>query len=275
MKAIIILVKAFVLWITILLSSILATTVLALPTESVIDGPLSGGQAFLLVNAIHALMLTIVAQNSSVRGLRLALLIGVTLFAIQSFLLLLEAFYFIDDLKIGQSILLLNSAMVLIVSIFTAVVSLMLWRKKPLLHQQKLSVKNLKLRILAISIMYVLAYFIAGYYIAWASKDVQAFYSFGQDIRLLPLLLFQLFRGALWGLLAWFMVTSLSGSYIKRCLIIASAFSVLAVAQLVYPNIYMQWEVRLIHMIEVGTSNFVFGGMAAMMLVYKKKELAP
>ena len=37
--------------------------------------------------------------------------------------------------------------------------------------------------------------------------------------------------------------------------------------QLLYPNPVMPWAVRSMHMIEVGTSNLVFGALAALILL--------
>ena len=266
--------NVFVLWLSLLLSSIIAATILAIPVEEVVDGPFTGGQAFLIVNAIHALVLTLIAQNSSLRGLSLAVLIAVTLFAAQSFLLLMEAFYFIDDLEITRAVLLISASHVLMTSIFCGLVSSFLWRSElPVSEQKRISNTQLVLRILIISVLYVLAYFIAGYYIAWASSEIQRYYhSFEQNINLLSLLAFQLLRGALWGLLAFYMVNSLSGAKIKCGLIVASSFSALAVTQLLYPSIYMPWTVRSIHMVEVGFSNFIFGFLAALILSYDKKD---
>jgi len=266
--------NVFALWLSLLLSSIIAATILAIPVEEVVDGPFTGGQAFLIVNAIHALVLALIAQNSSLRGLPLAVLIAVSLFVAQSFLLMMEAFYFIDSLEITKAVLLISASHVLMTSIFCGLVGSFLWRSKtPVRQQKRMSNTHLASRILIISILYVLAYFIAGYYIAWVSFEVQSYYhSFAQNINLLSLLAFQLLRGSLWGLLAFYMLNSLSGAKIKCGLIVATSFSVLAVAQLLYPSIYMPWTVRSIHMVEVGISNFIFGFLAVLILSYHKKE---
>ena len=121
-------------------------------------------------------------------------------------------------------------------------------------------------RIAAAALLYVIAYFAAGQFIAWQFEAVRAYYaatelpSFG---ILVPL---QLFRGVLWALIALFIVQRLRGSLIVRMALMAAIFAVLTASQLLYPNPYMPWGVRLGHLMEIGTSEAVWGALAAWIL---------
>ena len=49
------------------------------------------------------------------------------------------------------------------------------------------------------------------------------------------------------------------------------AFSVLMALPLLYPNPLMPWPVRQVHLIEVGVSNFLFGVLAALIMLKKAR----
>lgn len=265
----IIFVKFICLWFTLLTSAILATSLLSMNTQDIAtNGPLSGGQAFLLVNALHAAVLALLASRAQLRGLMLAILIASTLFFAQSFLLLMEALYFIDNLNLSKEVLIQSMEMALIIAVCVGGVSAFLWRSVANKPAPLRLTPILGLRIFGVAILYVASYFIAGYFIAWASEHVRAYYDFGESIKLFPLLSFQLLRGGMWGILALFIAHNLSGSLMSRALIVGANFSILATAQLLYPSFFMPWEVRLPHLIEVGISNFIFGGLAVLILQY-------
>lgn len=266
--------KSILIWIIIVIGSVIGAMILGMNGEGVgNDGPLTGEQAFLIVNAIHALIITIIAERAHVRGLRMAILIWATLFFAQSFFLLIEAIYFIKELGLSLGFLLQGMAHSFIIAIITAAFCALLYRNRAHddegrdgHHDKRPMAKNILTRIGLVAITYVISYFLAGYFIAWASPTVREYYDFGVDIALAPLLSFQLFRGALWALLALFIAQSLRGSIASRAIIIGAAFSILATAQLLYPSTFMPWDVRLPHMIEVGISNFIFGVMAGIIL---------
>lgn len=265
--------KYLIIWVTILASSIVGAMALGMNGEGVgTDGPLTGNQAFFIVNAIHALVLSIIAARSSIRGWKLAFLIWATLFFGQSFFLLMEAWYFIESLNLSLNFLIQGALHVFIVAVFTSVVAAAMW-KTPSKSNIEAPVSNISFRLGIIAVLYVISYFLAGKFIAWANPSVQEYYSFGANISLIPLLSFQLLRGALWGLLAFFLSKSLYGSLRIRAFIIGLAFSILATAQLLYPSTFMPWSVRLPHMIEVGISNFCFGFLAGIVLQIKSLNL--
>lgn len=259
--------KAVGLWIAIIAGSILAAGVVDLSGGGGgTDGPLTGEQAFLVVNGLHAIVISILAANAIVRGWRLALLITTTLYAAQSFLLFMEAVYFIDSIDISLRTLIQGSLHALLVSVAAGLACGLLWRAAPAEATARFDVKRLLVRIALVAAVYIVCYFLAGFFIAWSVPAVQEYYSFGQKIELLPLLSFQVLRGSLWALLAFYMVRSMRGSAFTKAVIVGAVFSVLAIAQLLYPNPFMPWGVRLPHMVEVAISNFVFGVVAGLIL---------
>jgi ABC-type Co2+ transport system permease subunit len=59
------------------------------------------------------------------------------------------------------------------------------------------------------------------------------------------------------------LVRALRGSLWEKAALLGLALSVIMDLQLLFPNPVMPWPVRSVHMVEVGVSNFVFGVLAA------------
>jgi hypothetical protein len=262
--------KAFAIWLTILIVSICGSFVLPIDTTLISnDGPLSSEQAFLVVNAIHAMFLSVLAERAVARGIHLILLLSITLFFAQSFLLAMEAWYFADNLKISVMTISMGVAQTALIAIAVGLIATLLWRspQQDTVSLPKLT-KELCIKLLIVGVLYIFAYFIAGYFIAWAEIDLQAYYGFGTEINNVELMTFQFLRGFMWGMLALFITAYLKGKTIEQALLVGSIFSVFATAQLLYPNPFMPWNIRLTHMIEVGTSNFIFGMLAIVVLCW-------
>jgi hypothetical protein len=124
-------------------------------------------------------------------------------------------------------------------------------------------------RLAWLAAAYVVLYFLAGHFIAYRNPDVVAYYgdsnvgSFAGQMRkvwttmpwLFPL---QALRGALWVACVLPFIVSFRGRPWELPLLIGCAFSVWLVMLLV-PNPYMPESVRMSHLIETASSNFVFG----------------
>lgn len=259
--------KALVIWVTLLAASTLAALLLGLDDQGVPDdGPLSGGLAFLVVNALHSLVLAAIASRAIFGGIKLGFLLGGTLFLAQSFLLLIEAVYFAGSVGAPMTELFASGIMSLTSALFVGGVAAIFWRQPQHIGGFEVSVRKSILPVVSVAFIYMVTYFMAGYFIAWAVPEVRTYYGEGIEIDLVPLLAFQVVRGTIWGLIALAIVRSLKDGAAIAAVIVGATFSVLAAAQLLYPNSFMPWTVRLPHLIEVGVSNFVFGVVAALIL---------
>lgn len=264
------LIRAGIIWVAILVGTTLAAVFFGTADQVTSDeGPFGAFHAFLIVNALHALVLAAISIRSVLGGWKLGVLLGATLFLAQSFLLLIEAIYFAGSVNaplgqlIGSGVIGLTSA--LCVGLITAVC----WRRPRMDGEFDVSPAKLVLPVCAVSLLYIISYFTAGYFIAWAVPDVRTYYGEGLEIELGPLIAFQVFRGLIWALLALAIVRSMPPGRVVTPLIVGANFAILAAAQLFYPNSFMPWEVRLPHLIEVGISNFLFGAVAA--IIFQKR----
>jgi hypothetical protein len=118
-----------------------------------------------------------------------------------------------------------------------------------------------------IAMLYVLCYFTAGALIAWPSPAVRTYYAHASQIDLDFLTVVQFARGLVWAGLAVALTRGLAAPAWRSALLTGLAFSGFMTPQLLYPNPVMPWAVRSMHMIEVGTSNLLFGAIAALILV--------
>jgi hypothetical protein len=125
------------------------------------------------------------------------------------------------------------------------------------------------LRLAWLAAAYVALYFLAGYFIAYRNPDVVAYYddanvgSFAAQMlkvwRTAPwLFALQMLRGVLWVACVIPFIVSFRGRPWELPLLVGCAFSVWLVMLLV-PNPYMPESVRMSHLVETASSNFVFG----------------
>lgn len=117
---------------------------------------------------------------------------------------------------------------------------------------------------------YVFVYFLFGYYVAWRIPAVRAYYggtdpgTFWEQFRgvlrdSLWLPLAQVVRGALWTVIGVTVLRSMRGSHIERALAVGALFGIVMTAGLLLPNPYMPYAVRMAHLAETASSNFLFG----------------
>lgn len=127
-----------------------------------------------------------------------------------------------------------------------------------------------------IVIAYLVIYFTFGYFIAWKNAAVRAYYG-GEDpgsflaqmssvLRDRPLLLLlQAVRAIMWTIIAVPVIRMMKGQWWETGLAVALLFAV-ASSQLLLPNPLMPQEVRMVHLIETATSNFLFGWLIVLVL---------
>jgi hypothetical protein len=124
-------------------------------------------------------------------------------------------------------------------------------------------------KLAVIALVYLILYFTFGYFIAWKDPAVPQYYG-GTDpgsffaqmravMRDMPSLIpFQILRAMLWVALALPVIRMLKGQWPETAIALGSLFAVMT-APLLLPNPYMPEEVRMAHLRETASSNFLFG----------------
>ncbi|MCI0351210.1 MAG: hypothetical protein L0Z53_17440 [Acidobacteriales bacterium] len=123
--------------------------------------------------------------------------------------------------------------------------------------------------------IYLCLYFTFGYLRAYyGGSDFGSFFTQMSDIaRNNPgLIAFQVLRGVLWAAIAFPIVRLVKGSRWQVGLAVALLFSVVVSDKLLLANPYMPESVRMTHLVEVASSNFLFGWAVVWLL--RKRDAA-
>jgi hypothetical protein len=136
-------------------------------------------------------------------------------------------------------------------------------------------------RLTIVVVAYLLLYFGFGYFVAWQSEAVRSYYG-GADpgsfmtqlrsvVRDTPMLVpLQVLRAVMWAGLGALVIRMTTGAWWTTALSVALLFSVVMNVQLLLPNPYMPRDVRLTHLVETASSNFIFGWVLVAVLLGRR-----
>lgn len=238
--------------------------------------------ALLAVCLLNAIVLTYLILRSRWTGWRLMAAVFVVFYGVMTFMSQIESAVFITRLPSGvlPKLFLMGA---LIAAPFSAVAVLILGKRTSRASDTagtaRLGMPSgewvWKLAVIALS--YVIVYFTFGYFVAWQDPAVREYYSgvdegsflahMGSVLRDSPWLVpFQIVRAILWALLALPIVRMLKGRRLEAAVAVGVVFAVLMNAQALLPNPYMPEAVRMTHLLETASSNFIFGVLTGALL---------
>jgi len=237
----------------------------------------------LVVSFLNAVVFSYVILNSRWTGWKLILSIFFVCYGVTTVMGQIETAVFVTTLPPGFLLRLFLSG-ALIAAIFSPLAVLILGKRKSIATEDtqpsrlKFSAVEWAIKLSLIAIAYIVIYFSFGYFIAWKSAAVRAYYggtdpgSFFSHIsnvaRDTPwLFALQALRALLWVALAVPVIRMMKGEWWKAGLAVALLFSVVMNAQLLLPNPLMPAEVRMAHLLETASSNFLFGWLVVFVLV--------
>ena len=230
--------------------------------------------ALLLVSLINAAVWTYVILRSRWAGWKLILTVFLLFYGVSTFMPQIETAYFISRLPPGMLPRLFLAGLIM-AAIFSPLAVLILGKVRSAANEP--SPLNLTVaRVALIVVVYIAIYFTFGYFIAWRNPAVRAYYG-GSDpggfitqittlLRTEPMLfVLQAVRGLLWTAIAVPVIKMLKGEWWESGLAVALVFAVMT-SQLLLPNPLMPTEVRMTHLLETATSNFLFGWLVVLIL---------
>jgi len=247
------------------------------------DAPTDAGAtliALLVVSLINAAVWTYVIRRSGWAGWKLVLAVFVVFYGANTLMPQIETAYFVTRLPPGMLPRLFLAGLI-IAAIFAPLAVLILGKRRPEANETRLQILtgNWPVKLTLIVIAYVCLYFTFGYFVAWRSPAVRAYYG-GSDpenfvahmaslIRSEPMLfLLQAVRALLWTAIAIPVIKMMKGAWWESGLAVALLFAVVN-SQLLIPNPLMPPEVRMAHLVETTTSNFIFGWLIVLILRWK------
>jgi hypothetical protein len=242
----------------------------------------AGAGALVVVSLLNAAVLAYLVVRSRWSGWRLVAAVFLALFGTVTVLPQMETAVFLTGLPAGTVLRLVlmgflaaAAAAPLVVLIFGKI------RSRPATAarrpQHDLGGNEWAWKLALIAAAYIALYFTFGYFVAWQSPAVRAYYG-GVDpgsfkmamanvVRDTPWLPpFQALRAVLWAGIALPVIRMMRGPRWEAGLAVALLFAVLANAQLLLPNPLMPEEVRMAHLAETASSNFIFGWLVAWLL---------
>jgi hypothetical protein len=256
------------------------------------SGTMQAGQAgaalaaLLAVSFLNTAVLAYVIIRSRWSGLKLILTIFFVLYGVTTVMSQIETAYFVTRLPPGM-LPRLFLAGAIIAALVSPLAVLILGRRKPGWPKEEAKDEsdlrlNMPLgewvgKLCVIVIAYVVIYFTFGYFIAWKSAAVRAYYGGGDPGSLLTqmssvmretpwLIPLQAVRAILWAAIAVPVIRMMKGQWWEAGLAVALLFGVVATCLLLLPNPLMPREVRLVHLLETATSNFLFGWLVVLVL---------
>jgi len=273
-KAILIVLKVIALTAILFVCFIVAGGLVGPQTSQTPEEAAAAAPALLALCFLNTVVLTFIILRSSWYGVRLMVAVFFVLYGVTTVMSQIETAVFVSLPPGVLPRLFLMGA--LIAAPFSVLAVLILGRRKA-----DIEVANSNSRLMMpasewawklalIAIVYVSLYFTFGYYIAWQYPAVREYYA-GTDegefianmlvtLRNTPWLLpFQILRAMLWTAFALPVIRMMKGSRLETALAVALLFCVVMNTQLLLPNPYMPEAVRIAHLIETGSSNFIFG----------------
>jgi hypothetical protein len=237
--------------------------------------------SLLALALLNSVVFGYLVLRSRLAGWKLALNLFVIFFGASTFMPQMETAVFITQLPPGMLPRIVISGLVHAL-IFCLLAVLVLGKGKDSGANHKVSrlqmpARQWLLRLTIIAVAYVIIYLTFGYFLAWRNSAVLAYYR-GTDpgnffsqvksvLQATPWLPpFQFARGLLWATLAVPVIRMMKGPWWEAGLAVALCFAVTS-AQLLLPNPVMPREVRMAHLLETATSNFLFGWLVVFLLV--------
>lgn len=243
--------------------------------ESSGDANRSGDFFLLITSALNAFAVLYFIYNSRRYGWKLVGSIFLVLFGIQFFMSQIETVWFNDSLKMEPNLIMTIVVGGAIMAFLFAIAATMLTGRFSSSESTpyplpKVNFMTLWKEILLLAlILWPAVYFLAGYLIAWQFEAIRLYYSGSVVMESFftmmkanfatGLYFFQIFRGFLWVLIAMIVISTSTGSWLHRGLILGLLLSFLGSSQLLLPNPIMPEMVRIGHLIETSTSSFIWG----------------
>ena len=234
----------------------------------------SGTLALLIVSFLNTAVLSYFIYRSRTSGWKLVAGVFVVLFGVVTVMPQIETAFFVTHLPVGILPRIFLSGAIMAAAFSPLAVLILRRYQEPGTDRDRSiepsSVTEWGWKVSLIIAMYLIIYFTFGYFIAWQNAAVRAYYG-GSDlhgffeemlnnVRNTPwLLVLQVARAGLWTILAIVVIRLVKRRWCETALIVALLFSVVMNSQLLIPNPYMPAEVRMVHLLETATSNFLFG----------------
>ncbi len=233
------------------------------------DGPFSSAAAAVVIAVADAVILSLLAARSRLGGWALGGLLAVVLFVVETGLSMIEAAFFNADLHVPASVLLGSTLTAVVRDGIAGAAMAWLWPART--DEAAPRLRGLFWKAPLLDMFYVVVYFGAGAAVM-ASATARTFYAHAPQMSLGGLALLQVARGLVWIALVFLLVRNSRRGLWVNALLTGAAFAVIMALQLLYPNPFLPWQMRQLHLVELLSSNMVFGTVAALVIAAGRRK---
>ncbi len=239
----------------------------------------------LLMSVVDTLVVAVIILHSQWTGWRLALATGFAFYGVMTFMSQIETLWFAPSLEIPLEVIpgfFMQTIPLAVIFVPLAVLILGKWRApaEPVAMSQedrlRMPVYEWAWKLALIAGAYLVLYFGFGAMIAWQNPTLRMAYDSGanQDVfspyRLVP---FQILRSALWVGFAVPVVRLLRTRTWGTALIVGLLYALPMNMFHAIPNPFMVDSMRLFHFIETVPSNFIFGVVVVLVLLWHPEHV--
>jgi hypothetical protein len=241
--------------------------------------------ALLAYTFLISLVMAWIIQNARWRGLKLILSLTVTFYGLMTFITQMETLAYLRG-KMPLSLikqLFISGAVVAVLFVPVAVLVLGRMRgpEESAAIDHHLTARSKAARFAGLAVIYMVLYYLFGYYVAWQNPDVRTFYAGSTELKslfeqmrsittatpwMLPL---QFGRGLLWALFAYPVVRMLKTSRLETACTISALFGVWSFV-LLLPNPLMPTSVTRSHFWETLWCDLILGAIVGWVLAARR-----
>lgn len=235
---------------------------------------------FLIYTFLISLVTAWIIQSSRWRGLKLIAALVFTFYGLMTFISQIETIAYLHA-KMPPGLIKNLFVMGAVVALLFVPLAVLIMRKirgpEQANAERAITLKSQAARLGTLAILYVVLYYLFGYYVAWQNPEVRLYYSGTTELKSLyqqmisnvtgtPWMLpFQFGRGLLWALFAYPVVRMLNTMRIETAGIIAALFGV-GSFELLMPNTLMPASVAHSHFWETLWCDLLSGAIVGWVL---------
>lgn len=241
------------------------------------ESALSSG-SLVLVSFLNVLVVAWFVNRTHLTGFSLALRVFFLLFGVMFFMTQIETLLFNSAIEMPLEVVGATVASGALATLSVAILAAFYRRKlgPPARWDMWVDPSGNVTKLLILAVIYMVLYFVVGYYTAWQVPGLREFYSGSTDIMPfgshlwdvlrndIALPIFQITRGLMWAGLGYAAIVGLGNAKAwERYILVGLILSVGLATPLLVPNEFMPPVVRGGHFGELLAENFLFGLMVA------------
>jgi len=219
-------------------------------------------------------------NRTHLTGLKLGWRVFFLLFGVMFFMTRIDTLMLNTSIEMPLSFLGAKLASGAVATLSVAILSVFYRRKlgRPALSDTWVDPSRNVSKLLLLAVIYMIFYFVFGYYTAWQVPGLREFYSGSTEILTIEpylwsvlrdnisLPVFQIVRGLLWAGFGYAAIVGLGNARAwERIILVGLILSVPSASPLLVPNEFMPQIVRFGHFGELISENFLFGVLLALL----------